>query len=79
MLRIHTVMHPMDHAVLNADELERTLGTIINPRQLETFQENNDLDFSYEIPDIGRYRANAHRQRQGIGLSLRAIKTKIPP
>ena len=79
MLRIHTVMHPMDHAVLNADELERTLGTIINPRQLETFQENNDLDFSYEIAEIGRYRANAHRQRQGIGLSLRAIKTKIPP
>ena len=79
MLRIHTVMHPMDHEVLDANELERTLASIINERQLETFQEVHDLDFSYEVAETGRYRANAHRQRHGVGLSLRAIKTKIPP
>ncbi|HAW96785.1 MAG: type IV pili twitching motility protein PilT [Phycisphaerae bacterium] len=79
MLRIHTVMHPLDHEVLTPEAMERALESLISPSQLETFTENNDLDFSHEIEGFGRYRANAHRQRQGVGIAMRLVRTKIPP
>ena len=79
MLRIHTVMHPLEHDVLTAEAMERALESLISPNQLKIFSENNDLDFSHEIEGVGRYRANAHRQRQGVGLAMRLVRTKIPP
>jgi twitching motility protein PilT len=79
MLRIHTVMHPLEHDVLTAEAMERALESLISPNQLKIFSENNDLDFSHEIEGVGRYRANAHRQRQGVGIAMRLVRTKIPP
>ena len=79
MLRIHTVMHPLEHEVLTAEAMERALESLISPNQLKIFSENNDLDFSHEIEGVGRYRANAHRQRQGVGIAMRLVRTKIPP
>ena len=79
MLRIHTVMHPLEHEVLTPEAMERALESLISPNQLKTFSENNDLDFSHEIEGVGRYRANAHRQRQGVGIAMRLVQTKIPP
>ncbi|MAB27751.1 MAG: type IV pili twitching motility protein PilT [Planctomycetaceae bacterium] len=78
MLRIHTVMHPLEHEVLTPEEMERALESLISPNQLKIFSENNDLDFSHEIEGVGRYRANAHRQRQGVGIAMRLVRTKIP-
>ena len=79
MLRIHTVMHPLEHDVLTAETMERALESLISPSQLKIFSENNDLDFSHEIEGVGRYRANAHRQRKGVGIAMRLVRTKIPP
>lgn len=79
MLRVHTVMHRMDHPVLEASEVEEVLVHMVDTEQLRVFRTVHDLDFSYELEDVGRYRANAHRQRDGIGLALRSIKTRIPP
>ena len=79
MLRIHTVMHPLEHEILTPEAMERALESLLSPNQLKTFSENNDLDFSHEIEGVGRYRANAHRQRQGIGIAMRLVQTKIPP
>ena len=79
MLRIHTVMHPLEHEVLTPEAMERALESLISPNQLKIFAENNDLDFSHEIEGVGRYRANAHRQRQGVGIAMRLVRTKIPP
>ena len=79
MLRIHTVMHPLEHDVLTPEAMERALESLISPNQLKIFSENNDLDFSHEIEGVGRYRANAHRQRQGVGIAMRLVRTKIPP
>ncbi|MCH2145552.1 MAG: type IV pilus twitching motility protein PilT [Phycisphaerales bacterium] len=78
MVRVHTVIRPLDHDVLDADTLERALNSILNEKQMETFRSAQDLDFSYEVPSLGRYRVNAHRMRNGIGLALRTVKSKVP-
>ncbi len=79
MMRVHTVMTPMDYPVLTREGMEKIVESMTNEKQREMFKQNMDLDFSFEMPGISRYRVNAHVSRNGIGLSLRAIKTKVPP
>jgi twitching motility protein PilT len=79
MMRVHTVMTPMDFPILTDDGMRKLVQTITTETQLRIFEEQCDLDFSYEIEGLGRYRVNAHQQRGGIGMALRSIKSKVPP
>ncbi len=79
MIRVHTVMTPMDYPVLTADSMRRILEHMTTEEQRAVFDANKDLDFSHEVPGMCRFRVNAHQQRNGIGMALRAIKTKVPP
>ena len=42
------------------------------------FEENNELDFSFELKGIGRFRANYYRTIYGIGCAFRMIPIDIP-
>ena len=79
MMRVHTVMTPMDYPILTPESVRTTLEQMTNQAQQDRFEENQDLDFSYEVPHLGRYRVNAHMQRAVIGLAMRAIRTTVPP
>jgi twitching motility protein PilT len=79
MMRVNTVMTPMDYPILTPESVRRTLENIVDAEQKRRFDEVKDLDFSYEIEGLARYRVNAHMQRGTCGLALRAIKTKVPP
>ncbi len=79
MMRVHTVMTPMDCPILTPEAVETALQEMTNPEQRESFKKNKDLDLSYHIEGLGRYRVNAHRQRGTIGLALRTIKENVPP
>ncbi len=51
---------------------------ILHQDQEEYFRNNNDLDFSYEIPGEGRFRGNMFRHREGINAVFRLIPDKPP-
>jgi twitching motility protein PilT len=79
MMRVHTVMTPMDYPILTPESVRKTLYDMTNKKQQETFEKNQDLDFSYAAEGLGRFRVNAHLQRATVGLAMRLIKTKVPP
>ena len=80
MMRVHTVMVPMDEfPTLTSDGIRRTIDQIVTPSQQQIFERELDLDFSYEVPGLRRYRINAHLQRSGPALALRSIRTEVPP
>lgn len=79
MMRVHTVMTPMDCPILTPDAVEAALNEMTTPEQRAGFAERKDIDLSYQIEGLGRYRVNAHRQRGTIGLAMRAVKEKVPP
>lgn len=76
--RIHTVMTPLDYPVITPEGAMRMLKHIASEVQFAKFEKIKDSDFSYEIPGLGRFRVNAHMQRQTVGIAMRAIKEKIP-
>ena len=79
MIRVHTVMTPMDYPILTPESVHEALSEMITKVQMARFEESKDLDFSFEVEGLGRYRVNAHQQRGGIGLAMRAIKSDAPP
>jgi len=79
MMRVNTVMTPMDFPVLTAAGVMDSLKSMTNAEQYARFEEHKDLDFSYEVEGLCRYRVNAHMQRGVCAMALRAIKTKVPP
>ena len=79
LARVHTTMTPLDYPVITPEGAMRILKEMTTPDQMRVFEKIRDADFSYEIPGLGRFRVNAHSQRGTVGISMRAIKTDIPP
>lgn len=50
---------------------------IMNPEQYEQFMETGDLDFSYAIPGVCRFRVNAYKQQGNVTLAIRLINSRI--
>jgi len=78
-MRVHQVIEPMDMPVISAEQAEAMFGQMAVPETLETFKKHKDADFSYAVEGLARYRVNVHMQMGTIGLSLRMIKTDVPP
>ncbi len=79
LARLHTIMTPLDFPVITPESAVRMVQHMCNEDQLKQFEKVKDADFSYQIPGVARFRVNAHKQRQTVGISLRLIKETIPP
>jgi twitching motility protein PilT len=80
MMRVNTVMTPMDYPILTPESVMEAMYIMVEEEEpRKHFDKVKDLDFSYEIKGLSRFRVNAHMQRGGCGMALRAIKTKVPP
>ena len=67
-----------DGPVLSAEDTEHALETLLSDEaKLKEFAEEHEVDFSFEIPEVARYRLNAFQQRGVISLACRAIPHKI--
>ncbi|HLU39154.1 MAG TPA: type IV pilus twitching motility protein PilT [Planctomycetota bacterium] len=76
-LRIHGDLEPIKYKELDDEELMAMLAEIAPEPKLKLFEETGDIDFAYEIPGLGRYRANYFRQSNGCAAVFRQIPSKI--
>src|SRR5574344_2003016 len=63
--------------MMPADTLEMLLN-LVNAEQRDTFEREGGIDISVSIPDAGRFRVNAYKQRGSITLALRIVDMEIP-
>jgi twitching motility protein PilT len=59
-------------------EARRFLEEILTPPQLETLQREQQVDFMYVLPEVGRFRANVFLQSRGLGAAFRIIRRRVP-
>jgi twitching motility protein PilT len=64
-------------STLDKEACAKMAWDIMTKGQRERFKRSNDIDFSWSIPSLGRFRVNVFRQRQQIGMVLRAIPGKV--
>jgi twitching motility protein PilT len=77
IVRIRGDMERVKYKPLEDDELTAMLYEIAPEEKIKVFEESGDIDFAYEIPGLGRYRANYFRQLNGIGAVFRLIPSNI--
>jgi twitching motility protein PilT len=79
LFRIHGKLAPEPGAeILSGEDTESVVHALLHdPAKLEEFGSEHEVDFSFEIPDVARFRVNAFRQRGLVSLVCRAIPSKI--
>ena len=78
-LRIDGSLHEIEGFVPNLEFLESAMREVTSEVKLEEYQETGDADFAFEEEGAGRFRANLHRQRGLMALTLRHVKDTVPP
>ncbi len=78
MMRVHGSMKKLDENPINKETVSHLIFQILTKDQVTNFEKEHEIDFSLELPDIGRFRANVFHQRQGMGAAFRVIPQKIP-
>src|SRR5215207_371572 len=81
LFRIHTVVTRSDFPIVTPEGAMRLCKEIMqnSEKRWTDFEHHRDADFSYEIPGVGRFRVNAHYQRNSVALSIRTINDKVRP
>ena len=64
-------------AVLTAEEVERMVYSLLDERKVAELKEDRQVDFSFGLPGVGRFRANAFRQRGNLALALRVVPFRV--
>jgi twitching motility protein PilT len=62
---------------LAAEDTEKALHQIADQNHLTEFEEAGEVDFSYELPGVSRFRVNAFMQRGCVSIALRAIPFSV--
>ena len=77
-IRVHGLLRPIEnHARLTPADTAAMVRSILTPEQWDRFDVRRELDTSYSIPDVSRFRVNAYQQRGSVGAVLRTIPHHI--
>ena len=77
ILRINGRLQRTKSQDLTSREIEMLLLEILEEEPLAIFKERKDVNFSYELEGVARFRANVFLERKGYGAAFRIIPTKI--
>lgn len=64
--------------VLQHGDTERILRAMLTDKKMSEFEEAGEVDFSFSISGVGRFRGNAFRQRHDVSIVMRHVKGDIP-
>ncbi len=77
-MRVDGALRPLDDAALDAAGSERLARGALSGQSLEHFEARGEVDFSYTLPGVGRFRANVYRQQRGVDGVFRFILPEAP-
>ena len=63
--------------VLTSEEIDRMVHTLLDDRKMEELRRDRQVDFSFGVPGLGRFRANAFNQRGNLALALRVVPFRV--
>lgn len=79
VLRIDGILSEMpDQTVLDSEATKGLIYSMLNDEQKIIFERDKELDFSFALPDMDRFRINIHYQKGNVEAALRRVPRKIP-
>jgi twitching motility protein PilT len=77
MLRVDGDVRRINVPAMEHTEVNGMVYDIMNDKQRKTYEEFLETDFSFEIPNLARFRVNVYNQNRGAGAVFRTIPSKI--
>ncbi len=78
-IRVWGKLMPLErHDVLTPEDTSQLAYSMLNAFQKQKFEKTWELDLSYGVTGLGRFRVNLYRQRGAVGVAMRTIPTAIP-
>jgi twitching motility protein PilT len=77
MVRVHGVLRPLDYPEMTPAETKQLAYSVLTDAQKHRFEESLELDFSFGIKGLSRFRANIFNQRGAVAAVFRAIPYDI--
>src|SRR5213080_1418468 len=78
LVRVHGTIRPLDgYRPLTSSETKQLAYSVLTDAQKHRFEENMELDFSFGVKGLSRFRANVFNQRGAVGAVFRAIPYEI--
>ena len=77
ILRINGRLEKLKLSELTPQDTHEIIHSILSERQKSDFEKYGELDLSYELTNVARFRINVFKHRRGEGAALRLIPEKI--
>lgn len=77
MIRVHGDIRKINVPALDHTQVRGMMYDIMNDVQRKVYEETLECDFSFEIPNLARFRVNAFNHNRGSGAVFRTIPSKI--
>lgn len=77
-IKIEGVMRPVGEAALEPGVTQQLAATLMSEQQTRQFESELEMNFSHNVPELGRFRVNIYRQRGDVALVIRFIRNRIP-
>jgi twitching motility protein PilT len=78
LIRMDGDLQPLNEEKLSKEDLESVLQAVTDEKQQKVFEKKLQLDFSYAIKDLARFRVNVYRDSNGMAFAFRPIPKKAP-
>ncbi|MDX1705969.1 type IV pilus twitching motility protein PilT [Pseudidiomarina sp.] len=77
MIRVDGDVRKINIPALNHKQVQELVYDIMNDRQRKEYEQNLEADFSFEVPDLARFRVNIFVQNRGAAAVLRTIPSEV--
>jgi len=77
MIRVHGDVRKINLPSMDHSQVHDMVYDIMNDGQRKVYEETLECDFSFEIPNLARFRVNAFNQNRGAGAVFRTIPSKV--
>ncbi|MCS0584558.1 PilT/PilU family type 4a pilus ATPase [Massilia pinisoli] len=78
-IKINGNLIPINQNKLEPENIRVLLAEIASPEQMEELERENELNMGISVPNLGRFRLSAFRQRGSISAVFRFVPATIPP
>ena len=78
-IKINGNLIPINQHKLDRDNIDSLLSEVTTPEQLEELNRTNELNTGISVPNLGRFRLSAFRQRGSVSAVFRFVPATIPP
>ena len=77
MIRVNGDIRRINLPEMNAEEVGNMIASVMNDLQRKNYQQNLETDFSFELPNVARFRVNAFNTERGPAAVFRTIPSKV--